>query len=77
MFARSSRHLSFVSFSALGCALLAPSLASAQGAPPAPPPPAAQPAPPPAQPAPPLVDPEVIRRFEKRIVVAEGVLLND
>ncbi|MFT3769759.1 MAG: outer membrane beta-barrel protein [Minicystis sp.] len=60
MFARSPRRRSLRSLCALGCILLAPALASAQDAPP------------PAPPPPSTVDPELIRRMEKRIADLEA-----
>jgi opacity protein-like surface antigen len=57
--------LELASIGALACALLAPALAGAQGAPPAAaaPPPAAPPAPPPAPP----LDPELLRWIDQRV----------
>ena len=71
MLAHSVRVRSLVLLEAVTCAVLAPSLAAAQDAPPAPPPPPPVAAPPPQPPASPL-DPELIRRLEKRIADLEA-----
>jgi hypothetical protein len=81
MWAHSIRVRSLVLLEAVGCALLVPALAAAQGAPPPPPPPppapaASAPPPPAASPgAPPgTTDADPVRRLESRIMELEARL---